>query len=110
MKSNFGGGNTNWEEKSLGKWKTRYGLLIQTLLAAPGCFIQFDVSADFCDLLLVFALLYKVHGEFLGVCKAISPFMIKMFYFCPPEIHSKRSLFWRHMCLVLSFIKPGVLT
>ena len=23
MKSNFGGGNTNWEEKSLGKWKTR---------------------------------------------------------------------------------------
>ena len=96
MKSNFGGGNTNWEEKSLGKWKTRYGLLIQTLLAALGCFIQFDVSADLCDLLLVFALLYKVHwvhDESLNACKAISPFMIKMFYFCLPEIHPKRSLF-----------------
>jgi len=23
MNSNFGGGNTKWEEKSLGKWKTR---------------------------------------------------------------------------------------
>ncbi|XP_067935585.1 cysteine-rich with EGF-like domain protein 2 isoform X2 [Watersipora subatra] len=31
VKSNFGGGNTNWEEKSLGKWKTSETRLVEII-------------------------------------------------------------------------------